>query len=403
MAFRGFGDDAMKVAADQRQHTAQMAQIAASERASKRAAMVSLAGQAEGAREFDERQTLAREQLSAEQQNAEATRQAAAGEAATARAFSAEQAGLNREAAAGEAAAGRRFTAEQTDLARQDTFAKEQADNALKERQMQLNEATYNQLNTQWQQEQEARQEMMNRENAATLAALRLAATAGDGMVPPTFLNAINEARGVVAGEPGSITQLFSIRDSKSGERYGFGSVEVDKDGNQIQKALDPRQVLPKMFAQMKPGDSEKLARDIVAGGSTSFDDKMALMAKKHLYDMERERVISERSKERELANPKQVEAFRSQEAELKALMDKDKKAGKPVDARTADLLRMTQEKIQAATSAGLDGAGEGDAGGNGATLSGDMVTVTIDGQTKTVKDSPALRKWLADKGISIR
>ena len=83
--------------------------------------------------------------------------------------------------------------------------------------------------------------------------------------------------------------------------------------------------------------------------------------------------------------------------------MDKDKKAGKPVDARTADLLRMTQEKIQAATSAGLGSEGEGDAGGNEATLSGDMVTVTIDGQTRTVKDSPALRKWLADKGISIR
>lgn len=393
MAFRGFGDDAMKVAADQRQHAAQMAQIAASERASQRAASVALAGQAEGAREFDERQTLAREQMSAEQQNAEAGRQ-----------FSAEQAELSRTAAAEEAERGRAFTAKQTDLARQDAFAKEQADNALKERQMQINEATFNQLNTQWQQEREAQQEMLNRENAATLAALRVAATASDGMVPPLFLNAINEARGVVADEPGSITQLFSIRDSKTGERQGFGSVEIDKDGNQIQKALDPRQVLPKMFAQMKPADSEKLARDIIAGGSTSFDDKMALMAKKHVYDMEKETEITQRSRERELTNPKQVEAFRNQEAELMALMDKDKKAGKPVDARTADLLRMTQEKIRAVTAAGMGGAGEDESPvGSGATLSGDMVTVTIDGQTKTVKDSPALRKWLADKGISIR
>jgi len=35
--------------------------------------------------------------------------------------------------------------------------------------------------------------------------------------------------------------------------------------------------------------------------------------------------------------------------------------------------------------------------------VSGTSVTVTIDGQTRTVEDSPALRDWLASKGISIK
>jgi len=39
----------------------------------------------------------------------------------------------------------------------------------------------------------------------------------------------------------------------------------------------------------------------------------------------------------------------------------------------------------------------------NSASVSGTSVTITIDGQTKTVEDSPALRDWLAGKGISIK
>ena len=401
--FRGFGDDAMKVAADQRQHAAQMEQIAAQERASRRSAAVAMAGQAENARQADM-------QLQAHKEELQAGRTAAAEENAAQRSFAAGQADLNRAAAAEESGAQRAFQAEQAGLNRAEASAARTQDDILKERQLAINEATFANLNQQWEQEKAMQAERADRENASTLAAMRVAATAPDGMVPPMFLNAINESRGVVAGDPGSITGLFSIRDPKSGDRYGFGVMEVDKDGNQIQKSLDPAQVLPKMFSQMKPADSEKLARDIVAGGSTSFDDKMALMAKKHIYDMEKEAEISKRANTRGLVNPKVVETFQDQELQLKALIAKDQKEGKPVDPRTQDLLRITQDKIKAATSAGLENEAEpaasvsaAPAGGNGASISGENVTITLDGQTKTVKDSPALRKWLSAKGISIQ
>ena len=80
MAFRGFGDDALKVKADKREAALKAAQIAASERASMRAANIQMAGLQENARQADMANQLAREQLAAG--NERFDKQLAAGEAA---------------------------------------------------------------------------------------------------------------------------------------------------------------------------------------------------------------------------------------------------------------------------------------------------------------------------------
>ena len=63
MAFRGFGDDALKVKADKREAALKAAQIAASERASIRAANVQMAGLQENARQADMANERANTQL----------------------------------------------------------------------------------------------------------------------------------------------------------------------------------------------------------------------------------------------------------------------------------------------------------------------------------------------------
>ena len=90
MAFRGFGDDALKVKADKREAALKAAQIAASERASMRSAGVQMAGLQENARQADMAHQRAGEQLAAG--NERFDKQLAAGEAARA-----EELGLKRE------------------------------------------------------------------------------------------------------------------------------------------------------------------------------------------------------------------------------------------------------------------------------------------------------------------
>ncbi len=405
MAFRGYGDDAMKVAADQRQHAAQMAQIAASERASERSAAVSLAGQAESARQADM-------QLQARREEAQASRDFAASESEAQRAFAGEQAGMNRQAAASESEAQRAFAAGENALTRAERSDAADQELALRERQMTLNEQTYGRLNQQWQMEQEAQKERQNQENAATFAALR-AASVSDQPVPPMFLNAINEAKGVAYGDPGSITGLFPIIDAK-GNRLGFGAMEVGKDGQQIQKALDPSQVLPKMFSQMKPEQAEAFIEQITYGNRSAFDDKLTLEAKKFAQRLavEKERTARQGDARN---SPAALKILREQEETLAAEALSAQKKKQPFDPAKQKLLDTTRQKIASVTAGmgseapaagevpGLAAPAPAASGANAASLSGDMVTVTIDGQTKTVKDSPALRDWLKNKGISIR
>jgi len=83
-----------------------------------------------------------------------------------------------------------------------------------------------------------------------------------------------------------------------------------------------------------------------------------------------------------------------------KALLDKVLAIGEPT-AATPSASRSPTEDVYHPV---VDGeAVGGRSAGNSATVSGTSVTVTIDGQTRTVEDSPALRDWLASKGISIK
>lgn len=402
MAFRGFGDDAMKVAADQREYNAKMASIAASERASRRSASVALAGQAEQAREADQNVALKEEQLAAQTEEAAAGRAASAAESEKSRAFVAEQGALGREASALESDKSRMFTAEQGDLTREQN-------RGFQERQMRINEETYNRLNQQWTQEQEAQAERQMGVNAATMAALRAAAISGKP-APPIFLNAINGARGKVHGEPGSITGLFPIVDDK-GNRLGFGVTEIDKEGNTIEKALDPVQVLPKMMSQMKPEDAEFFTNQLISGNRSAFEDKLTLLAKEHAAKLEVEKQKTAAA-EAKLNSPAALTALREQEMQVRADVEKAKKTGTP-NAEAENLLKITRQKI-ASITAGMGSSGAAAPAAEGATdgttsratakkavrVVGDRLKVTIGTKVYDYPDIPKNRAALKERGL---
>ena len=398
MAFRGFGDDAMKVAADQRAHNAKMASIAASERASRRSAAVSLSGQAEQAREADQNVALKQEQLAAQTSEAAASREASALESDKSRAFAAEQGALGREASSAENEKSRAFSAEQGDLTREQ-------DRVFKERQMRINEETFNRLSQQWTQEQAAQVEREMGVNAATMAGLR-AASVSDKPVPPMFLNAINEARGAVYGQPGSITGMFPIIDDK-GNRLGFGVTEIDKQGNKFEKAIDPTTVLPKMLSQMKPEDAESFTKQLIYGNRSAFDDKLTLLAKEYAakLEIEKQKTAAAESK---LNSPAALTALREQEMQVRANVEKAKKAGTP-NVEAENLLKTTQKKIADITagmgSSGADAPATTEATG-GATakesvqVSGDTLKVTIGTKVYDYPDTPENRAVLKKRGL---
>ena len=402
--FRGFGDDAMKVAADQRQHAAQMAQIAAQERASQRSASVALAGQAENARQADM-------QLQARKEELQAGRTAAAEENAAQRSFAAGQADLNRAAAAEEGGAQRAFQAEQAGLNRAEASAARDQDNILRERQLAINESTFARMKEQWELDDAAKAEFADQGNAATLAAMRLVAGTRRP-APPAVLNSLNLALGVKTGEPGSYTGLFPISDDQDNV-YGWGATQIDNDGKTVEKSIDPADKLPIMRKMMGPQAWETFDADVAARGK---DDKLSFEMKKlrmqsevqdrvdarHAADNKAKR---DRAKYAASVSPQRLKQLEQSAADLDATIKAQiKKGQKPNDADVQRLDGITKQldAIAQGTQDAQD-LGVTPTGGNGASISGENVTITLDGQTKTVKDSPALRKWLSAKGISIQ
>ena len=213
--FRGFGDDAMRVADSRRRHEAQMAQVEASERASARAAMVARAGQAEQARQFDAK--LA----------ADTAKQAA----------DTKQAGLVRADA---------LAKEQADN------AKEQANNAREERKLKMEEEKYAQIQQQWQREESARQESEDQGKAVDLAIMRLVLDTGKP-VPQSILDHRNMVWGLNPDSPGAMTEAFAIKDDGTGKVYGVGAKTMGQDGQFIEHSLSPEAILPAMRKVMTP------------------------------------------------------------------------------------------------------------------------------------------------------
>ena len=200
MAFRGYGDDAMKVKENQRQHSAKMAQIAAQERASQRSASVAMAGQAEQARQADMADNRASEQL--------AERSSIAGMQ-----IGEQRAGL----AASERA--RKDALAVSEQARNDANdfkiaefgANEQArlkEQNIRDRQLQVNEGTFLRLEEAHQNELKVQEAWKSEETALGFALMRKMA-ASNGPLPPSYFNAINAFRGKAVGDEGYITGGF--------------------------------------------------------------------------------------------------------------------------------------------------------------------------------------------------
>ena len=242
MAFRGFGDDALKVKADKREAALRAAQIAASERASIRAANVQMAGLQENARQADMANQLAREQLAAGNErfdkqlaagNERFDKQLAAGEAARM-----DELALKREGMAADEAY-RRDSLAATEAARKADLSVKIAEMSQKEAQLQLNESTAARLNAEWQRQQAAQEELQREDTATQLAVIR-AASLSSGPLGMPYINALNNLRGVAYGDPGSTTQVFPVIDPQTGARLGIGTVKIGEDGKEIQSILDP-------------------------------------------------------------------------------------------------------------------------------------------------------------------
>ena len=157
--FRGIGDDAIAVAADQRRARVQMAAIAAQERASERSAAMQGASLAENARQANMANQREADRLAA---NSEAQSASLAAEQQARAATLAENARQFDTSTA--------LSQQRLDLERRG----QQAETNIKlmgvdqnERQLQLNEATYLQLQTDMARQQEADDEMRSQVVAA--------------------------------------------------------------------------------------------------------------------------------------------------------------------------------------------------------------------------------------------
>ena len=284
MAFRGFGDDALKVRADKREAALKAAQIAASERASMRAANLQMAGLQENARQADMANQLAREQLAAG--NERFAKQLAAGEAARMDELGLKRAGmelqaselaLKREAMAADEAY-RRDSLAATEAARKDDLSVKIAEMSLRERQLQLNERTAARLDAEWQRQQAAQEELQREDTATQLAVIR-AASLSSGPLGMPYINALNDLRGVAYGDPGSTTQVFPVIDPQTGARLGIGTVKIGEDGKEIQSILDPAIILPQVRKSMTPEKWEEYARQLIGANTAKGSDRMTVAA----------------------------------------------------------------------------------------------------------------------------
>ena len=270
MAFRGFGDDALKVKADKREAALKAAQIAASERASMRSANVQMAGLQENARQADMANERARAQLAAE--NERFDKQLAAREAARL-----DDLNLKREGMAADESY-RREAMAAAEEARKDELSLKIAELSQRERQIQLNESTAARLDAEWQKQQAAQEELQRVDTAIQLAVIR-AASLSSGPLGMPYINALNDLRGVAYGDPGSTTQVFPVIDPQTGARLGIGTVKIGEDGKEIQSILDPAIILPQVRKSMSPEKWEEFAQQLIGANKAKGSDRVTAAA----------------------------------------------------------------------------------------------------------------------------
>lgn len=421
--FRGFGDDAMKVAQDQRQHAAQMAQIAASERASQRAASVSLSGQRENARQANMADARAGDQLAAsEEARGTETALKIADMGQKERAMRADTASRQESIDLGYEQLGAQ------ERARTDQLEVQLAETAQKERQLQLNEATYARLDAEYQKEQAAQAELQSADVATQLAVIR-AAAASTGPLGISYLNALNNLRGVAYGDPGSTTQVFPVIDPQTGARLGIGTVKIGKDGKPVQSILDPHTIIPKVLASMSPDKAEEYVQTLIGNNTARGSDRMTAAALKWKQQNALEfaktdpatllKNLSEQESDLSMAPPSKAGAGKAKDPANQENLDRTRTIKtnvlKTMEEMTggeaganAPKLSPEQQAAQAGFTTPPGGAGAKpgpaaavktgkDKAGHTATakVEGKMLTITIDGKPKEYQDTPKNRETL--------
>jgi hypothetical protein len=249
MSFRGFGDDAMKVQADQRATRLKEKQIAASERDSIRGNQAQMASI--GARKFSANlaNRQAGEQL--DFQKEQAAQQLQANEAAAA-ATAAAKVETDRKAA---------VTAAKEEEKRKIDLELKLKEQSRDERQLQLNERVAARLEQEWRQKQAVQEEIKNVGKATHLAVMR-AAVRADGPVDQVFVNAWNSVLNVGPGDTGYVKQITAVRDPKTQENYGVGFLSVGQDGKDVYTVKDPGDIMPLLRASMSAEAWDKWSYD---------------------------------------------------------------------------------------------------------------------------------------------
>jgi len=412
MAFRGFGDDALKVKADKREAALKAAQIAASERASMRSAGVHMAGIQENARQADMANQRAGEQLAAGNERFAA--QLEAGEAARM-----DELALEREGMAADEAY-RRDSLAADEAARKDDLSVKIAEMSQKERQLQLNESTAAKLDAEWKQQQAAQEEWSSEVTAIELAILRFTVENPDKKVPMVYINAWNNANGVAYGDPGSLTQAFGVPDPQTGARLGSGTVKIGWDGKPIQSILDPATILPQLRKSMAPDKWEDFAQRLIGANKAKGSDRVTAAT---IREMQKAKLEFAKSDPASL-----VKMLAEQEDSLRVTKPAKTGAGKAADpANQENLDRVRRIKTNVLKEMERQTAGEEEAApaptlspeqkkfmelpGGGAAPSSDTsvvvekdkLVVTINGQTARMPDTPKNRATLRQKhGIQI-
>lgn len=414
MAFRGFGDDAMKVKQEKRQAQIQREQIAASERASQRAASGQAAALGENARQANMADERAGAQLEAG--NARFDKQLAAETAqsdkrlALAEMTHADDMALRREGLEADKAA------------RADSLAIQTKELSQRERQIQLNEKTAARLDEQYALEQAAQEELRREDTATELAVIRAASTSTGPLSMP-YINALNNVRGKAYGDPGSVTQVFPVIDPQTGARLGIGTVKIGDDGKPIQSILDPAQTVPRVLASMTPEKQAEYIQTLTGANKARGSDRVTAAALKYAQENRLQfgktdpaSLVKELGEQEDIlrttkapkagaggaadpANQENLDRIKTIKTNVLKTMEQMTSEEGAASAQP----KLSPEQQAFVTPAGSETQGAASTAGTGATINKEAgtVTVRIGDQIRTVPDTPALRDWLKKNKIT--
>ena len=267
MAFRGYGDDALKEKKDLRANATKRASIAASERASQRSAGVQMAGLGEKAREAD----MADDRANTRMGNMQDAREANVVLGARSATIREDESAANIEKGRIDTELGAENMALQA-KDREDKLALKLEAETRQQRQLAINEETFLRMEEGYQKEAKIQEAWQSEDTAMGIAIARKMVTA-TGPIPEMFFNPLNQSRGLKKGDKGYISGGFPIIDPKTKEQHGWGMTSYGKDGEEIQSVLEPTQFLEKLRKSMAPQAYTTLLDDLeLANGFKGVD-----------------------------------------------------------------------------------------------------------------------------------